>query len=124
MLWWSLGFMVTFVFGAPPASCSHLPPADFVLHNSMFLVAHFHNVMVSAVLFAAFAGYTYWFPKAFGFRLDEGWGKAAFWFAITGFVIVFGSFYWLGLLGMTCRMQHYDVADWRPGSWSRPSGSW
>jgi cytochrome o ubiquinol oxidase subunit I len=80
----------------------------------MFLVAHFHNVMVSAVLFGAFAGYTYWFPKAFGFQLDEWWGKAAFWFGITGFVIVFGAFYWLGLLGMTRRMQHYDVANWRP----------
>lgn len=111
---WSLGFMVTFVVGGATGVLLAIPPADFVLHNSMFLVAHFHNVMVSAVLFAAFAGYTYWFPKAFGFRLDEWWGKAAFWFGITGFVIVFGAFYWLGLLGMTRRMQHYDVADWRP----------
>ena len=111
---WSLGFMTTFVVGGATGVLLAIPPADFVLHNSMFLVAHFHNVMVSAVLFGAFAGYTYWFPKAFGFRLDEWWGKAAFWFGISGFVIVFTPFYVLGLLGMTRRMQHYDVADWRP----------
>ncbi|MFG5119909.1 cbb3-type cytochrome c oxidase subunit I [Methylorubrum sp. POS3] len=111
---WSLGFMLTFVVGGATGVLLAIPPADFVLHNSMFLVAHFHNVMVSAVLFGAFAGYAYWFPKAFGFRLDEWWGKVAFWFGISGFVVVFGAFYILGLLGMTRRMQHYDVADWRP----------
>ena len=111
---WSLGFMVTFVVGGATGVLLAIPPVDFVLHNSLFLVAHFHNVMVSAVLFAAFAGYTFWFPKAFGFRLHEGWGKAAFWFSVTGFVVVFGPMYVLGLLGMTRRMQHYDVPGWHP----------
>jgi cytochrome o ubiquinol oxidase subunit 1 len=91
-----------------------VPPADFMLHNSMFLVAHFHNVIISGVLFGAFAGMTYWFPKAFGFTLHEGWGKAAFWFSLSGFVLVFGSLYVLGLEGMTRRLQHIDVWEWTP----------
>ncbi|RYB02331.1 cbb3-type cytochrome c oxidase subunit I [Lichenibacterium ramalinae] len=111
---WSLGFVVTFVVGGATGVLLAVPPADFVLHNSLFLVAHFHNVMVSAVIFAGFAGYGYWFPKAFGFKLHEGWGKAAFWFSVTGFVAVFAPLYVVGLLGMTRRMQHYDVPEWRP----------
>jgi cytochrome o ubiquinol oxidase subunit 1 len=65
-------------------------------------------------VFGAFAGITYWFPKAFGFRLDEGWGKAAFWLSLLGFYVVFMPLYVAGLLGMTRRLQHYDVAEWRP----------
>ena len=76
---WSLGFMVTFVLGGMTGVLLAVPPADFVLHNSLFLIAHFHNVIIGGVLFGAMAGYTYWFPKAFGFTLDEGWGKASFW---------------------------------------------
>ena len=111
---WSIGFMVTFVIGGMTGVLLAVPPADFVLHNSLFLVAHFHNVIVGGVLFAAFAGYTFWFPKAFGFKLHEGWGKAAFWFTLIGFYAVFMPLYVLGLLGMTRRMQHYDVPQWRP----------
>src|SRR5262249_6341 len=91
-----------------------VPPADFLLHNSLFLVAHSHNVIIAGVLFAAFAGVTYWFPKAFGFKLDERWGKAAFWLSLLGFYVVFVPLYVAGLLGMTRRLQHYDVAAWRP----------
>ena len=91
-----------------------VPPADFQLHNSLFLVAHFHNVIIGGVVFAGFAGLTYWFPKAFGFRLHEGWGKAAFWFSLLGFYVTFMPLYIVGLLGMTRRLQHYDVAVWRP----------
>jgi cytochrome o ubiquinol oxidase subunit 1 len=91
-----------------------VPPADFVLHNSLFLVAHFHNVIIGAVVFGGFAGISYWFPKAFGFRLHEGWGKAAFWLTLAGFFAVFGPLYWVGLMGMTRRLQHYDVAAWQP----------
>ena len=76
---WSIGFMVTFVIGGMTGVLLAVPPADFVLHNSLFLVAHFHNVIIGGVLFGAFAGYNYWFPKAFGFTLDERLGKAAFW---------------------------------------------
>jgi cytochrome o ubiquinol oxidase subunit 1 len=71
-------------------------------------------VIIGGVLFGAFAGYTYWFPKAFGFRLHDGLGKAAFWFWLIGFYVAFMPLYWLGFLGMTRRMQHYDVAAWRP----------
>jgi cytochrome o ubiquinol oxidase subunit I len=111
---WSLGFMVTFVIGGMTGVLLAVPPADFVLHNSLFLVAHFHNVIIGGVLFGAFAGYTYWFPKAFGFRLHEGLGKAAFWFWIAGFYVAFMPLYVLGLMGMTRRMQHYDVPEWQP----------
>jgi cytochrome o ubiquinol oxidase subunit I len=111
---WSLGFLVTFVIGGMTGVLLAVPPADFQLHNSLFLVAHFHNVIIAGVLFAAFAGLTYWFPKAFGFRLHEGWGKAAFWLSIAGFYAVFMPLYMAGLLGMTRRLQHYDVPEWRP----------
>ncbi len=111
---WSLGFMVTFVIGGMTGVLLAVPPADFVLHESLFQVAHFHNVIIGGVLFGAFAGYTYWFPKAFGFRLHEGLGKAAFWCWITGFYVAFMPLYVLGLMGMTRRMQHYDVQAWHP----------
>ncbi len=107
---WSLGFIPTFVIGGMTGVLLAVPPADFQLHNSLFLVAHFHNVIIGGVVFAAFAGVTYWFPKAFGFRLYEGWGKAAFWFTTLGFYVTFLPLYVAGLLGMTRRLQHYDVA--------------
>jgi cytochrome o ubiquinol oxidase subunit 1 len=113
-LLWSIGFMVTFIIGGMTGVLLAVPPADFVLHNSLFLVAHFHNVIIGGVLFGAFAGYTYWFPKAFGFRLHEGLGQAAFWCWLVGFYVAFMPLYVLGLLGMTRRMQHYDVAAWHP----------
>ena len=111
---WSLGFMVTFVIGGMTGVLLAVPPADFMLHNSLFLVAHFHNVIIGGVLFGSFAGYNYWFPKAFGFRLHDGLGKAAFWFWLVGFYVAFMPLYVLGLEGMTRRMQHYDVAEWHP----------
>ena len=107
---WSIGFMVTFIIGGLTGVLLAVPPADFLLHNSLFLIAHFHNVIIGGVLFGAFAGYTYWFPKAFGFRLHEGLGKAAFWFWLVGFYVAFMPLYAVGFLGMTRRMQHYDVA--------------
>jgi cytochrome o ubiquinol oxidase subunit 1 len=113
-LLWSLAFMTTFVIGGMTGVLLAVPPADFVLHNSLFLVAHFHNVIIGGVLFGAFAGYTYWFPKAFGFRLHEGLGKAAFWCWVIGFYVAFMPLYALGLMGMTRRLQHYDVAEWCP----------
>jgi cytochrome o ubiquinol oxidase subunit I len=105
---------VTFVIGGMTGVLLAVPPADFVLHNSLFLVAHFHNVIIGGVLFGAFAGYNYWFPKAFGFRLHDGLGRAAFWFWIVGFYVAFMPLYVLGLMGMTRRMQHYDVPAWHP----------
>jgi cytochrome o ubiquinol oxidase subunit I len=111
---WSIGFICTFVIGGMTGVLLAVPPADFVLHNSLFLVAHFHNVIIGGVLFGAFAGYNYWFPKAFGFMLHEGWGKAAFWCWQIGFWLAFAPLYIVGLEGMTRRMQHYDVAEWHP----------
>jgi cytochrome o ubiquinol oxidase subunit I len=81
---WSIGFMVTFVIGGMTGVLMAVPPADFVLHNSLFLIAHFHNVIIGGVVFGVFAGYNYWFPKAFGFRLHSGWGKASFWCWLIG----------------------------------------
>jgi len=111
---WSLGFIFTFVIGGMTGVLLAVPPADFLVHNSMFLIAHFHNVIVGGVVFALFAGLEYWFPKAFGFRLHEGWGKAAFWFALIGFWVTFAPLYWVGMLGMTRLLQHIDFEAWRP----------
>jgi cytochrome o ubiquinol oxidase subunit I len=111
---WAVGFMVTFVIGGMTGVLLAEPPADFMLHNSLFLVAHFHNVIIGGVIFGAFAGYTYWFPKAFGFTLDERLGKAAFWCWFVGFYGAFVPLYIVGLEGMTRRMQHYDRPEWHP----------
>jgi cytochrome o ubiquinol oxidase subunit I len=91
-----------------------VPPADFQLHNSVFLVAHFHNVIIGGVVFGLMAGYNYWFPKVFGFKLDERWGKASFWCWFVGFYLAFMPLYVLGLMGMTRRLQHYDNVAWQP----------
>ncbi|MBV8751552.1 MAG: cbb3-type cytochrome c oxidase subunit I [Hyphomicrobiales bacterium] len=111
---WSVGFIFTFIIGGMTGVMLAVPPADFQLHNSLFLVAHFHNVIIGGVVFAVMAGLTYWFPKAFGFRLHEGWGQATFWLNFVGFYVTFMPLYIVGLLGMTRRLQHYDVAIWRP----------
>jgi cytochrome o ubiquinol oxidase subunit 1 len=111
---WSVGFMVTFVIGGMTGVLQAVPPADYQLHNSVFLVAHFHNVIIGGVVFGVMAGYNYWFPKAFGFMLDERWGKAAFWCWFTGFYVAFMPLYLLGLMGMTRRMQHYADPAWQP----------
>jgi cytochrome o ubiquinol oxidase subunit 1 len=111
---WSIGFMVTFVIGGMTGVLMAVPPADFQLHNSLFLVAHFHNVIIGGVVFGVLAGFSYWFPKAFGFTLNERWGKAAFWCWFVGFYLAFMPLYVLGLMGMTRRMQHYDNLAWQP----------
>ena len=113
-IYWTLGFMVTFVIGGMTGVLLAIPPADFVLHNSLFLIAHFHNVAIGGVVFGAMAGYTYWFPKAFGFKLNEPLGKAVFWCWLIGFYLAFMPLYALGLMGATRRMQHYDDPDWQP----------
>jgi cytochrome o ubiquinol oxidase subunit 1 len=111
---WAIGFMVTFVIGGMTGVLMAVPPANFQLHNSLFLIAHFHNVIIGGVVFGAMAGYNYWFPKAFGFTLDERWGKASFWCWLVGFYLAFMPLYVLGLMGMTRRMQHYDNLAWQP----------
>src|SRR5580700_10244655 len=111
---WSIGFMVTFVIGGMTGVLMAVPPADFALHNSLFLIAHFHNVIIGGTVFGLMAGYNYWFPKAFGFMLDERWGRISFWCWLIGFYVAFMPLYALGLMCMTRRMQHYDVASWQP----------
>jgi cytochrome o ubiquinol oxidase subunit I len=111
---WSIGFMVTFVIGGMTGVLLAVPPVDFVLHNSVFLVAHFHNVIIGGVVFGAMAGYTYWFPKAFGFVLEPRLGKAAFWCWLVGFYLAFTPLYVLGMMGMTRRLQHISDTEWWP----------
>ena len=105
---WTVAFMLTFVIGGMSGVMLAVPPADFSLHNSLFLIAHFHNVIIGGVLFGAFAAMTYWFPKAFGFKLDPFWGKCSFWFWVVGFYFAFIPLYVLGLMGVTRRMRVFD----------------
>ncbi|VVD82173.1 cytochrome o ubiquinol oxidase subunit I [Pandoraea iniqua] len=105
---WTLGFMVTFVIGGMTGVLLAVPPADFSLHNGLFLIAHFHNVIIGGVIFGIMAAITYWFPKAFGYKLDPFWGKCSFWFWFIGFYVAFMPLYLLGLMGVTRRMSHFD----------------
>ncbi len=105
---WTVAFMVTFVIGGMTGVLLAVPPADFVLHNSLFLIAHFHNVIIGGVLFGLFAGINYWFPKAFGYKLDPFWGKCSFWFWLIGFWLAFMPLYVLGLMGVTRRVSHFE----------------
>ncbi|MQB44666.1 cytochrome o ubiquinol oxidase subunit I [Rhizobium sp. ICMP 5592] len=105
---WTVGFMVTFTIGGMTGVMLAVPPADFVLHNSLFLIAHFHNVIIGGVLFGMFAGVNYWFPKAFGFKLDPFWGKMSFWFWQIGFWFAFMPLYILGLMGVTRRVSQFE----------------
>ncbi|PYE87888.1 cytochrome o ubiquinol oxidase subunit I [Phyllobacterium leguminum] len=105
---WTVGFMVTFTIGGMTGVMLAIPPADFVLHNSLFLIAHFHNVIIGGVLFGIFAGINYWFPKAFGFKLDPFWGKVSFWFWQIGFFVAFMPLYVLGLMGVTRRVSQFE----------------
>ncbi|WP_127901968.1 cytochrome o ubiquinol oxidase subunit I [Solirhodobacter olei] len=111
---WTLAFMLTFVIGGMTGVMLAVPPADFVLHNSLFLVAHFHNVIIGGVLFGMFAGITYWWPKALGFRLDRKWGVRSFWLWVVGFYIAFMPLYVLGFMGVTRRLQHISNPAARP----------
>ncbi|KZE15940.1 cytochrome ubiquinol oxidase subunit I [Sphingomonas hankookensis] len=105
---WAIAFMLTFTIGGMTGVLLAVPPADFVLHNSLFLIAHFHNVIIGAVVFGTFAGINYWFPKAFGFKLDRKWGLVSFWCWFIGFWVAFTPLYVLGLMGITRRLRHFD----------------
>ncbi len=107
---WFLGFSGTFIFGGLTGVLLAVPPADFQLHNSLFLVAHFHTTIIGGALFGIFAGITYWFPKISGFKLNEKLGKYAFWLWIIGFFVSFTPLYILGLMGATRRLDHYDAS--------------
>ena len=105
---WTVGFMVTFVIGGMTGVLLAVPPAHFSLHNGLFLIAHFHNVIIGGVIFGIMAAINYWFPKAFGYRLDAFWGKCSFWFWLVGFYVAFMPLYLLGLMGVTRRVSHFD----------------
>jgi cytochrome o ubiquinol oxidase subunit I len=107
---WFMGFVTTFTIGGVTGVMLAVPPADFQLHNSLFLVAHFHNMIIGGVVFGFFAGITYWFPKVFGFKLNERLGKYAFWCWLIGFILAFVPLYILGLMGATRRLDHYDAS--------------
>lgn len=105
---WVVAFMLTFVIGGMTGVMLAVPPADFVLHNSLFLIAHFHNVIIGGVVFGVFAAINYWWPKAFGFRLNDFWGKVSFWCWVVGFWVAFAPLYVLGFMGVTRRMRVFD----------------
>ena len=111
---WTIGFMVTFVIGGMTGVMMAIPAVSFVLHNSLFLIAHFHNVIIGGVVFGCIAAMTYWFPKAFGFKLNERLGKYSFWCWLIGFYLAFMPLYILGFKGMTRRLNHYDNPEWQP----------
>jgi cytochrome o ubiquinol oxidase subunit 1 len=108
---WVISFMITFTIGGMTGVMLAVPAADFVLHNSLFLIAHFHNVIIGGVLFGLFAGINYWFPKAFGYKLDNFWGRVSFWLWSIGFWVAFTPPYILGFMGYTRRMNHFENAD-------------
>ncbi|KMS55462.1 cytochrome O ubiquinol oxidase [Novosphingobium barchaimii LL02] len=105
---WTVAFMLTFTIGGMTGVMLAIPPADFVLHNSLFLIAHFHNVIIGGVLFGIFAAINYWWPKAFGFKLNQFWGKVSFWLWVPGFWVAFTPLYILGFMGVTRRMRVFD----------------
>lgn len=109
---WTLGFMVTFTIGGMTGVLLALPGADYVLHNSLFLIAHFHNTIIGGAVFGYLAGFAYWFPKATGFHLNERLGKASFWCWQIGFYVAFMPLYVLGFMGMTRRISHTDNPAW------------
>jgi cytochrome o ubiquinol oxidase subunit I len=107
---WFLGFVGTFTLGGAAGVILAVPPIDFQVHNSLFLVAHFHTMIVGGVLFGYFSALTYWFPKIFGFKLNERLGRYAFWCWLVGFLMAFVPLYILGLMGATRRIDHYDAS--------------
>ena len=111
---WVVAFLITFTVGGMTGVLLAVPPADFVLHNSLFLVAHFHNVIIGGVVFGLFAGMIYWFPKAFGFKLDPFWGKISFWGWVIGYWVAWTPIYVVGLMGTTRRVRHFDDPTLQP----------
>jgi cytochrome o ubiquinol oxidase subunit 1 len=107
---WFMGFVVLFTIGGVAGVLMAVPPADFQLHNSLFLVAHFHTMIIGGAVFGYFAGITYWFPKVFGFKLNERLGRYAFWCWFVGFLLAFVPLYILGFMGATRRLDHYDAS--------------
>lgn len=113
-MYWLLGFIIVFSIGGMTGVMLSIPATDFQYHNSLFLIAHFHNTIIGGVVFAYLAGFQYWFPKFFGFRLHEGLGKASFFCWFVGFFVAFFPLYWIGLMGAQRRMSFYENPEWQP----------
>lgn len=114
-MYWFMGFVIAFTIGGMGGVLMSIPPADFQIHNSLFLIAHFHSMVLPGVLFGVFAGFTYWFPKVMGFKLNERIGRYAFWCWLAGFTLAFMPLYTLGFMGATRRLDHYDPSTgWFP----------
>lgn len=112
---WFFAFVLNFTVGGMTGILLSSPPVDFQVHNSLFLIAHFHGMVIGGVLFGFFAGFTYWFPKYTGFFLDETWNKYAFWCWFSGFLLAFMPLYMLGFMGATRRLDHYETSTgWNP----------
>jgi cytochrome o ubiquinol oxidase subunit 1 len=112
---WFLGFVFLFTVGGMTGVLMSVPPADFQVHNSLFLIAHFHSMILPGVVFGFFAGFTYWFPKFTGFTLNERLGKWACGCWILGFILAFMPLFLLGLMGATRRLDHYEASTgWQP----------
>jgi cytochrome o ubiquinol oxidase subunit I len=112
---WFFAFILNFSVGGMTGMLLSSPPVDYQTHNSLFLIAHFHGMVIGGVLFGFFAGFTYWFPKYTGFFLDERWNRWAFWCWLTGFLVAFMPLYMLGFMGATRRLDHYDASTgWHP----------
>ncbi len=114
-MFWFLGFVIIFTIGGMDGVLMSIAPVDFQIHNSLFLIAHFHSMAIGGVVFGLFAGFTYWFPKIFGFKLEEKWGEWACFCWNLGFLLAFIPLYILGLMGATRRLDHYDASSgWAP----------
>jgi len=113
-MYWFLGFVIIFTLGGMTGVMLAIPGIDFQAHNSLFLIAHFHSTIIGGVVFGFFAGFTYWFPKFTGFKLNEKLGKYAFWFWFVGFLVAFMPLYLLGFMGATRRLNHYMNQEWHP----------
>lgn len=113
-MYWFLGFVIVFAIGGMTGVLMAIPAADFQFHNSLFLIAHFHNVIIGGVVFGTFGGFAYWFPKFTGFKLNEPLGKCAFWCWLIGFCMAFLPLYALGLMGATRRLNQYSNPSWQP----------
>ena len=107
---WALGFLTTFLFGGLTGVILASPPLDFNVSDTYFVVAHFHYVLFGTVVFAMFAGFYFWWPKFFGKKLNETWGKIHFWTLFLGFHLTFLVQHWLGVEGMQRRIA--DYGDW------------
>jgi cytochrome o ubiquinol oxidase subunit 1 len=120
---YSAMFLMLFVIGGLTGITLATPPVDYQVHNTVYLVAHFHNMLIPGTLFGMLAGYSYWFPKAFGFRLNEAWGRFTALCFGGGFLLAFMPLYVLGISGMPRRSQAIFTTEFAPLLWTAEIGA-